>query len=213
MARAEHFMAVLEAPSERRHRTGGDAGAFSEGLCRLARGGCPEHLVAGRLEPFPHRRKGARLARAGNSDHQVQGMAGSEQALGHFGLSLGETEAPGKLCSPDGRSCASQCDGRPRPLGQACQPARRCGARLRARRLPPKPAPWHQTRAAGRSASSCVKHLVNCAVQERDRQAVQMRRHSHDDVARVKVFSEASRPPGPSSSAARPSRTSLLGGS
>ena len=99
MARAEHFMAVLDAPGERRHRTGGDARAFSESLCCLARSRCPEDLVTGGLEAFPHCRKGARLARAGNSDHQVQGMAGSEKPLGDFGLSLGETEPSGKLCA------------------------------------------------------------------------------------------------------------------
>src|ERR1700677_5028567 len=37
MARAEHFPAVLDAPRERRHRTGGDASALSESFCRLAR--------------------------------------------------------------------------------------------------------------------------------------------------------------------------------
>ena len=78
----------------------------------------PMHLVTGGLEAFPHRRKGARLARAGNPDHQVQGMAGSEQALGDFGLSLGETEAPGKLHVPDGRSCRSRRPRGPGPLGQ-----------------------------------------------------------------------------------------------
>ena len=105
MARAERFTAVLDAPGERRHRTGGDAGAFAEGLCRLARSRRPEDLVAGGFEAFPHGRQGARLARAGNPDDQVQGMAGSEQALGHFGLSLGETDASGQLHLADGRNC------------------------------------------------------------------------------------------------------------
>ena len=136
-------MAVIDAPSERRHGTGGDAGAFAESLCCLARSCCPEDLVTGGLEAFPHGREGARLARAGNPDYQVQGMARSKQALSNFGLSLGETEASGKLRATDGRSCLLGAEGWPRPLGQDVSEIRRYGARLRRRRLPPKQAPWH----------------------------------------------------------------------
>jgi hypothetical protein len=54
VVRGENFMAVLDAPSERRHRTGDDAGAFPKSLCCLAGSGCPDDLVTGGLEAFPH---------------------------------------------------------------------------------------------------------------------------------------------------------------
>lgn len=181
MAWAEQFMAVLDAPSKRSHCSGGDAGAFSEGFCRLPRSRCPEDLVAGRFEAFPHCRKGARLARAGNSDHEVQGMAGSEQTLGDFGLSLGETEASGKLCPTNGRSCLLRAEGRAGALGQAVGEVGDAAfvfdhAGCRPNRLP-------STRNEREGDGLLMReHFVNCAVQQRDREAVQMRRHSDDDV-------------------------------
>ena len=54
MARGEHLMAVLDAPGERRHRTGGHAGAFAEGFGCLSRSRCPEDLVTGVLETLSH---------------------------------------------------------------------------------------------------------------------------------------------------------------
>jgi hypothetical protein len=45
-------------------------------------------------------------------------MARSKQTFGNFGLSLGETEAPGKLHVPDSGCCVRKADCRPRPLSQ-----------------------------------------------------------------------------------------------
>ena len=100
---AEHFPAVLDAPGERGHCSGANAGAFSESLGCLARSGSAEDLVTGGLETFPHGRKSARLARPGNSDHQVQRVPRSEEPLSDFGLFRCETEASGKLCATDRR--------------------------------------------------------------------------------------------------------------
>ena len=93
MTRGKTFSLVLQPPGERRHRPRSDAGAVAQGLGRLARGGSADHLVASSFEAFSHRRQRARLTRTGYADHQVQGVARSEQGFGHLGLSLGETEA------------------------------------------------------------------------------------------------------------------------
>ena len=212
MARAENFLAVLDAPGERRHRSGGDAGAFAESFCCLARSRCPEDLVTGGLEAFPHCGKGARLARAGNSDHQVQGMAGSKQAFGDFGLSLGETEASGELGATDGRSCLLGAESWPGPLGQDVSEIGDAAlvfddAGCRPNRLPGAGNERQGDRVLVR------KHLVNCAVQDRDREAVQMRCNGDDDVGAAEGLLRSEPPARASSSAARSSRMSLLGGS
>jgi hypothetical protein len=143
VARTEHLLAVLNAPGERGHRSRGNAGALPEGLRCLARGCSPEDFVAGGFETFPHGRKGARFARAGNSDDQVQGMARTEQTLGDFDLSLAETEASGKLCATDGGSCILVAERRAVPLGQGESEICDTALVFRQQKLPPKQALWH----------------------------------------------------------------------
>jgi hypothetical protein len=124
VAWAEHFVAVLDAPSEGRHSTGGNTGAFPESLGCLARSCRTKDLVAGSFETFPHGRNGARFARAGHSDHKVQRVPGTEQTLGDFGLSPRETEPSGKLCPADGCSCLLVADSRPGTFRKAVSEVR-----------------------------------------------------------------------------------------
>jgi hypothetical protein len=96
-------------------------------------------------------------------------------------LSLGETEPSGKLCAPERGSCDLETNHRPGPLGHALSEI--CDTALvfddtgcRPNRLP---GTGNERQGNGVLVR---KHLVNCAVQDRDGQAVEMRRDSDDDV-------------------------------
>jgi hypothetical protein len=108
-------------------------------------------------------------------------MAGSEKALGDFGLSLAETETSGKFGATDGRRRLLGTDRRPGPFGQdMCEIGDTAlvfdDTGSRPNRLP-------GTGNERESNGGFVrKNLVNCAVQDRDGQAVEMRRNSEDDV-------------------------------
>ncbi len=165
MARAEHFFAVLDVPRERRHRTRGDTCTFPESLCGLTRGCSPEDFVAGSFEALSHGRKGARLARARNSDDKVQGMARTEQTLGDFGLSRCETEPSGKLGVPDRRSRLLMADCRPAPFRQAVGEVRETALVFDDTACRPNRLPGTGNEREGDGAL-VQKHLVNCAVQD-----------------------------------------------
>ena len=102
MARRKGFPAVLEPPTQRRHRTGSDAGAFSQSFGGLARGGRAQHLVPGRLETLAYRRQHGRFPRPGHPEDQVDLVPRGEQARSHFGLSLAETRPSFQLQVADG---------------------------------------------------------------------------------------------------------------
>jgi hypothetical protein len=112
-------------------------------------------------------------------------MAGSEQTFGDFALSLGEREPAGKLGATDGRSRILRADGRPWPLGQALSEIRDTALVLDNTGRRPNRLPGTRNERQG-DRVFVRQHLVNCAVQERDGQAVEMRRNSDDDVGAAK---------------------------
>ena len=118
MTGAEGLALVLQAPGERRHRTRADTGTFLQGFGRLARGGRPDDGVAGGFEAGPHGRQGRGFAAPGHPDQQVKRVPGSEQLLGHFGLSLIETGASGQFRPQDRADGHLDGDGRRPPLDQ-----------------------------------------------------------------------------------------------
>ena len=118
VAGAEDFAIVLEAPPERGHSARFDPRPFAQGLGRLARGGGTEHRVTSGLEAAPHGGQGRGLAAARDTDDQVEGVPGGEQALGHLGLPLAQAHAPGELQLADGEEGGLAVDARPFPFGQ-----------------------------------------------------------------------------------------------
>ena len=82
-----------------------DPGALAEVPGRLAGGGGADHLVAGGLEAGPHRGQRRRLAGAGHADHDVEAVAGCQQADRHLPLGVGE-RCPEALLEPATASSA-----------------------------------------------------------------------------------------------------------
>ena len=107
-------------------------------------------------------------------------MSRSEKPFGDFGLSLGETEPSGKLCPTDGRCRLLRLT-----AARAARPGRGqfCDTALVFDHTGCRPN-WLPGAGNERERDRVLvrKHLVDCTVQQRDGQAVQVRRDSDDDV-------------------------------
>ncbi len=82
MALAQAQGVVVEAPVERGQGAAvGDARLSGQGAGGLARGRGPHHLIAGGFEAVSDRPQGCRLARAGDSDNQLDAPPGGEDGI------------------------------------------------------------------------------------------------------------------------------------